>query len=113
MTDKFVIDSIIDEVGVARFPPDAPRGNVRFIIEPLDAQAPAPQPELSPEEEAELDAEIAALLTDEALRGQGLTAAEIARSPEIRAWKHRTDITDSVEFVAKLREERHRKLYRD
>jgi hypothetical protein len=114
MTDKFVIDGIIDEDGVAHFPPDAPRGNVRFTIEPISAQAPAPQPELSPEEEAALDAELKELLSPEALRGQGLTAAEIARSPAIGIWKDRTDITDSVEFIEKMREEnRLRRMHRD
>lgn len=114
MTDKFVIDGIIDEDGIAHFPPDAPRGKVRFIIEPVAESEPATEPALTPEEEAALDAEIAALLTPEALRGQGLTASEIAHAPEIGIWKDRTDITDSVEFVARMREEnRRRRQHRD
>jgi hypothetical protein len=114
MSDKFVIDGVIDEDGVAHFPPDAPRGKVRFTIEPVAETQPAADEQLSPEEEAALDAELKALLTPEALRGQGLTAEEIARSPEIGLWKDRTDITDSVEFIAKMREKnRRRRLHRD
>jgi hypothetical protein len=114
MTDKFVIDGIIDEDGTAHFPPDAPRGKVRFTIEPVAHAEPTPEPALSPEEEAALNAELKELLSPEALKGQGLTAAEIAKSPAIGIWKDRTDITDSVEFVAKMREEnRRRRLHRD
>jgi hypothetical protein len=63
---------------------------------------------LTPEEEAEL----------EALRanpeGMGLTAEEIARSPEIGLWKDRTDIIDSVDFVNEMRRQSgERRMKRD
>lgn len=112
MTDKFVIDETIGEDGIVRLPPDAPRGNVRITIEPAEETESVADKQLSPEEEAALDAEIAALLTPEALKGEGLTAEEIARSPEIGAWAHRTDITNSVEFINKMREENRRRRQR-
>lgn len=112
MTDRFVTEEIVGEDGklVLQLPPDAPHGRIRVTIEAASAS----EPSLSPEEEAALDAEIAALLTDEALRGQGLTAAEIAKSPAIGIWKDRTDITDSVEFVEEMRRQSNReRLERD
>jgi hypothetical protein len=63
---------------------------------------------LSSEEEAEL----AALMMYP--NGMGLTAAEIAQSPEVGIWKDRTDIKDSVDFVNDMRRQsRERRLNRD
>jgi hypothetical protein len=42
-------------------------------------------------------------LTEEDLRGAGLTAAEIAASPEIGAWADDTDIPSGAEYVEHLR----------
>jgi hypothetical protein len=105
MTDKFVIQETIGEDGIVHLPPDAPRGEVVITIEPAAKAEPAPEPPLSPEEAA-LDAELAALLTPEALRGQGLTAEEIARSPQFGAWEHRDDITSGEDYVEQIRQKR-------
>ncbi|MCA0455776.1 MAG: hypothetical protein LCI00_17500 [Chloroflexi bacterium] len=68
---------------------------------------PTPPLDLTPEEEAALDAEFQALINDPTtFTGLGLTAGEIAKSPAIGAWAHRTDIKDSVEFVNNMRKER-------
>jgi hypothetical protein len=102
MTDKFVTDEIVGEDGklVLQLPADAPRGHIRVTVEAIREDS---APQLTPDAEAALDAQIQALLSDENLRGQGLTAEEIARAPEIGIWKDRTDITDSVEFVEEMR----------
>ncbi len=50
---------------------------------------------MTDEEEAALDADIEELLKEKNLRGKGLTAGEIARSPEIGIWKDRTAIEDA------------------
>lgn len=106
MTDKFVIDETVGDDGrlVLQLPPDAPHGRIRITIEPTPA---ASKPPLSPEEEAALDADIAELLSDENLRGKGLTAGEIARSSAIGIWKDRNDMTDSVEYVNQMRRHSH------
>lgn len=102
MSDRLVIDAEIGEDGklVLQLPPDAPRGSVKVTVEKTERYA---EPELSPEEEAALDAELQELLKPENLRGQGLTAGEIARSPEFGAWQNRTDIPDGTSYVEKLR----------
>lgn len=94
-----------------QLPPDAPRGQVRITVEQTS-------PALSPEEQAAYeiayDPELEALLTDESLRGLGLTAEEIAKSPEIGIWADRTDMIDSVEFIAEMRRKnRERRLNRN
>ncbi len=106
MTDKFVLEETVGEDGkiVLQLPPSAPRGRIRITIEPT----PSAEVQLSPEEEAALDAEIAELLSDENLRGKGLTAGEVLKSPAIGIWKDREDITDSVEYVHALRRRNHR-----
>ncbi len=102
MTDKFIIEENIGADGriVLQLPPDAPRGRIRITFE---AVAPAENPPLSPEEEAVLDAEIDELLSPENLHGLGLTAGEIARSPEFGAWEHRDDIESGETYVEKMR----------
>lgn len=103
MSDMIIIDAEIGEDGRLnlQLPPDAPHGQVRITIEKVAPQQPS---ELTPEEEAALDAELEALLKDpKTFTGLGQTAEEIAQSPEIGAWSHRTDITDSAEFVEKMR----------
>lgn len=64
-------------------PPESPRGRVVVTLEPL------------PEEDLEL--------TDEDLRGAGLTAQEIASSPEIGAWAEDAQVPSGAEYVEKLR----------
>ena len=102
MSDMIVIDAEIGEDGklVIQLPPDAPRGPVKVTVEKAEAYE---EPELSPEQEAALDAELEELLKPENLRGQGVTAGEIARSTEFGAWKHRTDIQDGESYVEKTR----------
>lgn len=113
MTDKFVIEENIGTDGrlVLQLPPDAPRGRIRITLEAVESVT---NPQLSPEEEAVLDAEIEVLLTPENLHGQGQTAAKIAAAPEIGIWKNREDIVDSVEFVESMRRQSQReRLSRD
>src|SRR4051812_47565256 len=102
MTDKFTTEAIVGADGklVVQLPADTPRGHIRVTVEAVPAENTAP---LTAEEEAALDAELRELLTDENLRGQGKTAAEIARSPAIGIWKDRTDMNDSIEFVNEMR----------
>jgi len=42
-------------------------------------------------------------LTDEDLKGTGLTAEEISQSPEIGAWSDDHEIQSGAEYVEKLR----------
>ena len=55
-------------------------------------------PEPAPEDDLEL--------TDEDLKGRGRTAEEIARSPEIGAWKDDPEISSGEEFVERIRKGR-------
>ena len=43
-------------------------------------------------------------LTEEDLKGAGLTAEEIALSPEIGAWAEKGDAQSGAEYVEKLRQ---------
>ncbi len=102
MSDMVIVEAEIGEDGqlTIQLPPDAPRGRVEVTVKkrvPQTVQA------LTPEEEAVLDAELEELLSPESLRGLGLTAEEIAESPEFGIWVDREDITDSAEFVAEMR----------
>src|SRR4051794_23447548 len=113
MTDKFIIEYDIGEDGKVEFqvPPETKRGRVRIIVETPEETP--PEPEIN-EDDPDYDPELEALLTDENLRGQGLTAEEIAKSPEIGIWKDRTDMGDSVDYVERMRREsRQRRLNRD
>jgi hypothetical protein len=42
-------------------------------------------------------------LTEKDLRGEGLTAAEIASSPEIGAWAEDREIPSGAEYVERIR----------
>lgn len=68
-------------------PSELPRGRVVITLEPLS------------EEGLEL--------TEEDLRGAGLTAEEIASSPEIGAWKD-SDEQSGAEYVETIRRASHR-----
>jgi len=106
MSDMIVIDTEIgeDRKLVVQLPPDAPQGQVRVTVEKI---APDVQPKLTPEEEAALDAEFEALMSDpKTYTGLGLTAEEIAKSPEIGIWKDREDMKDPVKWVTEMRRKR-------
>lgn len=64
-------------------PPEVPRGRVVVTLEPL------------PEDDLEL--------TEDDLKGAGLTAEEIALSPEIGAWAEDDEAQSGAEYVEKLR----------
>ncbi|MBI5669960.1 MAG: hypothetical protein HZC41_18355 [Chloroflexi bacterium] len=102
MSDLIVIDAEIGEDGklVIQLPPDAPRGPVKVTVRKAEAYE---ELDRTPEQEATLDAELKELLKPENLRGQGLTAGEIANSPEFGAWNNRTDIQDGESYVEKTR----------
>jgi hypothetical protein len=94
-----------DRTLLLHLPDDAPLGRVRVTVEAVEDAR-----------DADIDAELeeAIALIARYPNGQGLTAGEIARSPEIGAWKDRTDIGDSVEFIARMRREnRERRMKRD
>lgn len=111
MSHSIILEGEVSADGklVIQLPPDGPRGTVEVTVRAIEQ---TPARELSPEEEAALDAEFEALMSDPTtFTGLGLTAEEIARSPEIGIWADRDDIKDSVEFVARMRREnRERKL---
>ncbi len=67
-------------------PPELPRGRVVLTLEPV----------------AEDDLE----LTDEDLQGLGLTAEEIAESPEIGAWADGGEVESGADFVERVRRTR-------
>jgi hypothetical protein len=103
MSDMMVIKQQVGDDGTVTLHL-TPGTQVEITVKELK---PAPQLNLTPEEEAELDAELEMLLSDPTtFTGLGLTASEIAKSPEIGSWAHRTDIKDSVEFVNNMRKER-------
>lgn len=114
MSDMVIVDGKIDENGqlIIQLPPDAPQGDVEVTIKKRVTYTP---PELTPEEAAALDAEFEALMSDpKTLTGLGLTAEEIANSPEIGIWKDREDMKDPVAWVAEMRRKsRERRLKRD
>lgn len=69
-------------------PPELPRGRVVITLEPLS------------EDDLEL--------TEEDLRGAGLTAEEIAASPEIGAWTEDGEERSGAEYVETIRRASHR-----
>jgi hypothetical protein len=105
MSDVLILDGRIDEQGrlIVDIPPDAPQGEVEVIIK---KRIPHVEPELTPEEEAALKAELEELLKPENLRGKGLTAGEIIKSPAIGIWKDREETQDSVAWVSETRRKR-------
>ena len=88
MSDILIFEETVGEDGklVVQLPPNAPHGRVRVTVEKVE------------EEWAEIERIIR-------MDGEGRTMGEILQSPEIGAWKDRTDITDSVEYVEKMRRE--------
>ena len=81
-----------------------PGTQVEITIKEL---TPTPQLNLTPEEEAALEAEFQALINDPStFTGLGLTTGEIAKSPAIGIWQDRDEMRDSVEWVANMRRER-------
>jgi len=68
---------------VVELPPELPRGRVAVTLEPL------------PEDDFEL--------TEEDVKGAGLTAEEIASSPEIGAWADDKAVQSGAEYVENLR----------
>jgi hypothetical protein len=68
---------------VVDLPPELPRGRVVVTLEPVSEDA----------------LEIA----EEDLRGSGLTAEEIASSPEIGAWAEDREMESGAEYVEKVR----------
>jgi hypothetical protein len=111
MADAIIVEGEVTEDGrliLPPLPPDAPRGRVEIRISPKDAAV-----ALSADDEILSDEELEALIRKYP-HGMGLTAGEIAQSPEIGMWKDRTDIGDSVEFVSELRRQsRERRMKRD
>ena len=110
MTETIILEGEVGEDGrlVVQIPPDGPRGPVEVIVRKVAPERPAP--ELTPEQEAALDAELEALLDDPAtFDGLGLTAGEIANSPEIGIWADREDMRDSAAYVEKIRSRRRKR----
>jgi hypothetical protein len=68
---------------VVELPPELPRGRVAVTLEPL------PEDDLA--------------LTEEDLAGAGLTAEEIASSPEIGAWAEDGELRSGAEYVENVR----------
>jgi len=101
MSDMVIVDGKIDENGqlIVQLPPDAPQGDVEVIIK---KRVPYTPPERTPEEIAALDAEFEAMMSDPTtFTGLGLTAEEIANSPEIGILG--TDFPDGATYVENLR----------
>ena len=111
MTTPIILRGHVDEAGhlVVELPPDAPRGAVEVRLLPLEEKAPEDMTE------EELDAALAALRADPTtFTGLGLRSDEIARSLDVGAWAHRTDIVDSVDYVQEMRRQRrNRRLNRE
>lgn len=104
MAEMLVIEEQVGEDGqiVLRLQPGA---HVRITIEKFTPEIEEP---LSADEEAALDANLEALLNDPmTLKGQGLTAGEIANSPEFGILADE-NITDGASYVEELRRKRKR-----
>lgn len=84
----FTLEAEVTEDGTLHvdLPPEAPRGRVVLTLVPQLVD--------------DLD------LTDEDLRGHGLTAEEIAGSPEIGSWAESPEILDGATYVENLRRPR-------
>ena len=103
MHDEIILDGEIDEHGrlTVTIPPDAPRGKVQVVLRKsaMTAAGSIPSGE---------DAALEALLNDPVtFTGLGLTAGEIAASPEFGAWSHRDDIEDGASYVDSVRRSRY------
>jgi hypothetical protein len=119
MMETVILNETVDENRVLhlalRLPVGAPEGKVRVTIEPLiEAVDPIQPPEGMTEEEVDALFEEAMELLRQYPQGQGLTMGEILKSPQIGMWANRTDIGDSVEYVARTRREsQERRMNRD
>jgi RecB family endonuclease NucS len=107
MTDQWIVEGEVDEQGqlVVKLPEDAPRGKVRVTVESIFSH---PDAKFRSEEERQAwiemyDPELEELLASAPPNGYGLTAGEIAQSPEIGAWSDRTDIISGEDYVEKIR----------
>jgi len=108
MIHRLVLEETVGEDGklIIQLPPESFHGKVKVTIE-VENEVPVSDPNYTAEDEAAFQAEVDAYFGDPNLsKGLGLTAEEIAKSPYVGAWAHRTDITDSVEFVEKMRREK-------
>jgi hypothetical protein len=114
MSDIVIVDGKIDENGqlIIQLPPDAPQGDVEVTIKKRMTYS---TPKLTAEEEAALDTEFEALMSDpQTFTGLGLTMGEIIKSPAIGIWKDREETQDSVAWVAEMRrKKRERRQKRD
>jgi hypothetical protein len=68
---------------IVDLPPEVPHGRVVVTLEPLSGD----------------DLELA----EEDLKGEGLTAEEITRSPEIGAWADGEEVQSGAEYVENVR----------
>jgi hypothetical protein len=86
MKTALTIEGEITEDGhlVVNLTPELPRGRVVVTLELLS--------------EDDLD------LTEDDLKGAGLTAEEIASSPELGAWAGESEVPSGAEYVEKLRQ---------
>ena len=82
--DGLFLDGEVTEDGrlVVTLPPDVPSGRVRVILE------------LAPESFE---------LSEDDVRGEGLTAQEIAASPDLGAWGQDSSALDGARFVEAVR----------
>jgi hypothetical protein len=114
MVDMVVVKGKVTEDGqlIIELPSDTPHGDVEVVVRKI---APAVTLELTPEEEAYWDTEFEALINDpKTFTGLGLTAEEIAKSPEIGIWQDREDMADPVAYLAEMRRKsRERRLKRE
>lgn len=109
MAENLILEEEFSGEITLRFPPNK---RLRIQVYELN-EGTTDQPNL--EDEAAVQAELDALLNDPlTFTGLGLTAEEIARSPDIGAWSHRTDSTSGAEFVREQRRaKKERRLRRD
>ncbi|MFN8372006.1 MAG: hypothetical protein U0694_03900 [Anaerolineae bacterium] len=114
MTDTVIIESEVGEDGtlIIQLPPDSPRGRVRVIVEPV-MEHPTAFDEPVPDDV--YDPELEVLLSDPTtLSGLGLTAEEIAKSPQIGIWADCEEMADPVAYLAEQRRKRkERRKYHD
>lgn len=111
MSDMMIIKQQVGEDGTVTLHL-TPGSQVEITVKEIVSNPPL---NLTPEEEAALDAEFQALMNDPTtFTGLGLTAGEIAKSPTIGIWQDRGDMKNAVEWVAQNRlERRERRNKRD
>lgn len=103
MSDVLIFEETVGEDGklVLNIPPEGPHGRVKITIEPARVETQDVEPE--DPNDPWYDEQLKLLLTDEALKGQGLSSGEIALSPEIGIWADREEMADSVAWVNEQR----------